>query len=101
MYLLTQVSEDRVQVICKLSTQVNKGRVQVRLEPGSKRTGYTLQQGKPVLKTGKLLTKDFQVLQPGKHGTTEETSFSGWNWKHRTRYGKIPGFEHKGHDQKN
>ena len=67
MYLLTQVSEDRVQVICKLSTQVNKGRVQVRLEPGSTRTGYTLQQGKPVLKTGKLLTKDIQVLQPGKH----------------------------------
>ena len=60
MYLLTQVSEDRVQVICKLSTQVNKGRVQVRLEPGSTRTGYTLQQGKPVFKAGKLLTKIFK-----------------------------------------
>ena len=71
MGLLTQVSEDRVQVICKLSTQVNKGRVQVRLEPGSTRTGYTFQQGKPVLRTGKLLLKDFQVLQPGKHGATE------------------------------
>ena len=100
MYLLTQVSEDRVQVICKSSTQVNKGRVQVRLEPGSTRTGYTLQQGKQVLKAGKLLIKYSQVLQPGKHGATEETSFSGWNWEHRTRYGKIPGFEQKGMTRK-
>ena len=54
-----------------LLTQVNKGRVQVRLEPGSTRTGYTLQPGKPVFKAGRFLTEIFKFY-------SQESGWANW-----------------------
>ena len=82
MCLITQVKEGRVQVICKLATQVNKGRVKVKVvAPGQQGQGVHYNF---INQFSKLegINRKFKFSQSRRtNGATEKTSFFSHNWK--------------------